>query len=204
MSTLKVAVVVGSNRRDSINRMVAEALVRLAGNRMEAHFIRIDDLPMYNPDLESDRPATVNRFTQEVASANALLVVTPEHNRSIPAVLKNAIDWGSKPMERNVWKGKVAAITGTSPGAIGTAVGQQHLRQILGVLGSLVVGGEAYVSFKPDLINEDGEIANEGTRAFLQAYLDNFITVATKLTAPPSVASGADGLPITGAQPAAA
>jgi|tagenome__1003787_1003787.scaffolds.fasta_scaffold19517966_1 chromate reductase len=204
MSKVKVAVIVGSNRRESINRKLAAALVRLAGDRIEAWSIRIDDLPMYNQDLEGNRPETVNRFTDQVAAADALLVVTPEHNRSLPAVLKNAIDWGSKPMERNVWKGKVAAITGTSPGAIGTAVGQQHLRQILGVLGSLVVGGEAYVSFKPDLINEDGEIANEGTRAFLQAYLDNFITVATKLTAPPSVASGADGLPITGAQPAAA
>jgi chromate reductase len=183
MSTLKVAIVVGSNRRESINRKVAEALVRLAGNRMEAHFIRIDDLPMYNPDLEADRPPTVNRFTQEIASADALLVVTPEHNRSIPAVLKNAIDWGSKPMDRNVWKGKVAAITGTSPGAIGTAVGQQHLRQILGILGSLVVGGEAYISFKPDLIDAGGEIANEGTRTFLQAYMDNFLAIATKLSA---------------------
>jgi chromate reductase len=181
MSTLKVAVVIGSNRRESINRRLAEALVRLVGNRMEAHFIRIDDLPMYNPDLESDRPATVNRFTQEIASADALLVVMPEHNRSIPAVLKNAIDWGSKPMDRNVWKGKVAAITGTSPGAIGTAVGQQHLRQILGILGSLVVGGEAYISFKPDLIDAGGEIANEGTRAFLQAYMDNFLAIAMKL-----------------------
>jgi len=184
MSALKVAVVVGSNRQKSINRKFAEALVRLAGNRMEAHFIRIDDLPMYNPDLESERPATVNRFTQEIASADALLVVTPEHNRSIPAVLKNAIDWGSKPMDRNVWKGKVAAITGTSPGAIGTAVGQQHLRQILGILGSLVVGGEAYISFKPDFIDVGGDIANEGTRAFLQAYMDNFLAVATKLSAP--------------------
>jgi chromate reductase len=184
MSTLKVAIVIGSNRRESINRRLAEALVRLVGNRMEAHFIRIDDLPMYNPDLESDRPATVNRFTQEIASADALLVVMPEHNRSIPAVLKNAIDWGSKPMDRNVWKGKVAAITGTSPGAIGTAVGQQHLRQILGILGSLVVGGEAYISFKPDLIDAGGEIANEGTRTFLHAYMDNFLTVATKLSVP--------------------
>lgn len=184
MSKLKVAVVVGSNRRESINRKLAEALVRLAGDRMEARFIRIDDLPMYNPDLESDRPATVSRFTQEVAGADALLVVTPEHNRSIPAVLKNAIDWGSKPMERNVWQGKVAAITGTSPGAIGTAVGQQHLRQILGILGGLVMGGEAYITFKPDLIDAGGEIANEGTRAFLQAYMDGFLALAIKLAAP--------------------
>jgi chromate reductase, NAD(P)H dehydrogenase (quinone) len=183
MSRLKVAVIVGSNRRESINRKLAKALVRLMGDRSEAQLIRIDDLPMYNPDLEPHRPETVNRFTQEVASADALLVVTPEFNRSLPAVLKNAIDWGSKPVERNVWKGKVAAITGTSPGAIGTAIGQQHLRQILGVLGSLVIGGEAYITFKPDLIEDGDEIANEGTRAFLQTYLDNFLTVATKLRA---------------------
>jgi chromate reductase, NAD(P)H dehydrogenase (quinone) len=106
MSRLKVAVIVGSNRRESINRKLAKALVRLIGDRSEAQLIRIDDLPMYNLDLEPHRPETVNRFTQEVASADALLVVTPEFNRSLPAVLKNAIDWGSKPMDRNVWKGQ--------------------------------------------------------------------------------------------------
>ena len=184
MSKLKVAVIVGSNRRESINRMLAEALVRLAADRMEARFVRIDDLPMYNQDLQANRPEEVDRFASEVAAADAVLVVMPEHNRSLPAVLKNAIDWGSKPMDRNVWKGKVAAITGASPGAIGTAVGQQHLRQILGILGSLVVGGEAYISFKPGLISESGEIADESTRAFLLAHLDNFIAVATKLVAP--------------------
>ncbi len=101
---------------------------------------------------EGDRPASVRGFTAEVASTDALLVLTPEHNPSIPAVLKNAIDWGSKPMDQNVWRGKPAAITGTSPGAIGAAVGQQHLRQILGILGATVMGGEAYISFRPDLL----------------------------------------------------
>jgi chromate reductase len=181
MTKLTVAVVVGSNRRESINRKLANALVRLAGDRIEAHFVRIDDLPMYNADLEADRPATVKRFTQEIASSNALLFVTPEYNRSVPAVLKNAIDWGSKPIDRNVWKGKVSVITGATPGAIGTAVGQQHLRQLLGILGSLVVGGEAYITFKPDLINDAGEIGNESSKAFLDAYLSNFIAIATKL-----------------------
>lgn len=184
MTKLSLAVIVGSNRKESINRKLAEALIRLTGNNVKAAFIRIDDLPMYNHDLESSRPETVNRFTREVAACDALLFVTPEFNRSIPAVLKNAIDWGSKPMDRNVWKGKVAAITGTSPGAIGTAVGQQHLRQILGILGSLVMGGEAYITFKPDLIDEDGEIAHAGTRAFLQAYIDSLTTLAEKITAP--------------------
>ena len=101
---------------------------------------------MYSRDLEGARPPVVVRFTNEVAAADAALFVAPEHNRSIPAVLKNAVDWGSKPNYRNVWRGKPVAITGTSPGALGTAVGQQHLRQILGILGSLVMGGEAYIS----------------------------------------------------------
>ena len=184
MRKLKVAVIVGSNRRESINRNLAEALVRLAGARIDAHFIRIDDLPIYSADLETERPANVQRFTKEVAETDAVLVVMPEHNRSLPAVLKNAIDWGSKPAADNVWKGKVTAITGTSPGAIGTAVGQQHLRQILGVLGAMVVGGEAYISFKPDLIDEGGEITNETTRAFLHQYVDTFLSMAMKLTAP--------------------
>ncbi len=184
MTKLNIAVIVGSNRRESINRKLAEALVRLIGDRVNTAFVEIDDLPMYNYDLESNRPENVHRFTREVAAADALLIVAPEFNRSIPAVLKNAIDWGSKPMDRNVWKDKVAAITGTSPGAIGTAVGQQHLRQILGILGSLVMGGEAYITFKPDLIDEEGEIADEGTRAFLQAYIDNLLKLAEKITTP--------------------
>lgn len=188
MNKLNVAVIVGSNRRDSINRKLAGALVPLLGERADAGFVQIDDLPMYNADLEGSRPETVNRFTSEVAAADAILVVTPEHNRSLPAVLKNAIDWGSKPSDHNVWKGKVVVITGTSPGAIGTAVGQQHLRQILGDLGSLIVGGEAYIAFKPDLIGADGRIAIEGTRAFLQAYLDNFLSIAGKIAAPATVA----------------
>jgi chromate reductase, NAD(P)H dehydrogenase (quinone) len=186
VNKLKVAVVVGSNRRGSINRKLAEALVRLASDGLDAEFIRIDDLPMYNFDLETERPEAVKRFTQQVSSADGLLIVMPEHNRSIPAVLKNVIDWGSKPMDRNVWKGKVAAITGASPGAIGTAVGQQHLRQVLGILGSLVIGGEAYIAYKADLINEGGEITNEGTRAFLQAYMDNFLDVAKRMSVPAS------------------
>ena len=189
MSKLKVAVIVGSNRKESINRRFAEALIRLVGHHVHAHFVRIDDLPMYNQDLEAERPEAVNRFTREIANADALLFVTPEHNRSVPAVLKNAVDWGSKPLNRNVWKGKVAAITGTSPGAIGTAVGQQHLRQVLAILGSLVIGGEAYISFKPDLIDEDGGFAIESTRAFLKAYMEPFLAIAAKLAVQPECMS---------------
>lgn len=173
-SVFDIAVIVGSNRRESINRKLAEALVKLAPPSLACRFVQIDDLPMYNGDLETDRPDSVRRFTAEVAQADGLLFVMPEHNRSLPAVLKNAIDWGSKPMERNVWRNKPSAITGTSPGAIGTAVGQQHLRMMLGILGGVVLGGEAYLQFEPDLIDANHNVTNEGTRKFLKEYVDRF------------------------------
>ena len=177
-----VAVIVGSNRRESINRKLAEALVKLTPSSLNCRFVQIDDLPMYNGDIEPDRPDSVKRFTAEVAKADGLLIVMPEHNRSLPAVLKNAIDWGSKPMDANVWRDKPTFITGTSPGAIGTAVGQQHLRQILGVCGSSVLGGEAYVQFKPYLIDADGTLTNDSTRAFLQGHVDRFSALVTALS----------------------
>jgi chromate reductase len=182
-------VIVGSNRRESINRRLAKALVRFIEGRFAVDWVQIDDLPIYNQDLEADTPASVKRFKAAIAAADALLFVTPEHNRSIPAVLKNAIDWGSKPTGQNVWKGKVAAITGTSPGAIGTAVGQQHLRQILAILDVLVMGGEAYISFKPDLIDGDGTIADASTRAFLQAYMEKFANLVSRFAAPTTEAA---------------
>lgn len=181
MSKPAVGIIVGSNRRDSINRRLAKALAKLASDRLDFGWIGIDALPMYNQDLESDRPEPVRRFTAEVARFPALLFVTPEHNRSVPAVLKNALDWGSKPTDQNVWRGKVAAITGTSFGAIGTAVGQQHLRQILAILGVLVMGGEAYISFRPEPVDDDGNFLDESKRAFCKAYMDQFAALVTKL-----------------------
>jgi chromate reductase, NAD(P)H dehydrogenase (quinone) len=181
MNRLKIAVVVGSNRRESINRKLAQALVRLGEDDFDASWVEIADLPMYNADLEP--PASVGRFKADITAADGLLIVTPEHNRSIPAVLKNAIDWGSKPADSNVWRDKPVVITGTSPGAIGTAVGQQHLRQVLGVLSALVMGGEAYISFKPDLVAADGSITVEATRVFLKDYMRRFAALTTKLAA---------------------
>ena len=183
MTKFKVAIVVGSNRRESINRKLARALARLADGHFAANFVQIDDLPMYNQDLESPLPASVARFKAELETADALLFVTPEHNRSIPAALKNAIDWGARPYGRNSWAGKAAAITGTSPGAIGTGIAQQHLRQILGVLGALVMGGEAYITFKPGLIDDANTITDEGVRRFLQAFVDQFAALLACLNA---------------------
>jgi len=181
MPEVNVAVVVGSNRLQSINRRLAQALVTLADGKITAKLVRIDDLPMYNQDAERPLPASVARFKAEIGAADALLFVTPEHSRSIPAVLKNAIDWGARPHGQSVWIGKPAAITGTSPGAIGTAVAQQHLRQVLGSLGALVMGGEAYVTFRPDLVDAGGNITDDGTRQFLQAFVDQFAALAARL-----------------------
>ncbi|MFA5494054.1 MAG: NADPH-dependent FMN reductase [Porticoccaceae bacterium] len=180
MSSFRLAIIVGSNNRDSINRKLAQGMAKLLPSTWEISYPQIDDLPIYSLDLEGQRPASVNRFTDEIRAADAVLIVTPEHNRSLPAVLKNAIDWGSKPMDKNVWLDKPVAITGTSPGAIGTALAQQHLRQIMGILGSLVLGGEAYIQFKPDLLTAEGEIG-AGSRDFLQAYVDRFVSLVKKL-----------------------
>src|SRR5262245_1090547 len=125
MSKFKIAVVVGSTRRDSLNRKLAESLARLGAGKLEFSFVRIDDLPLYNQDLEAELPQSVLRFKTEVEAADGVLVVTPEHNRSLPAALKNAIDWGGRPYGQNSWAGKVVAIAGASPGAIGAALAQQ-------------------------------------------------------------------------------
>ena len=177
----RIAVIVGSNRRDSINRKLAQALARLGAGKLEATFARIDDLPMYNQDNEGSLPAEVTRFKQEIARADGVLFVTPEHDRSIPAVLKNAIDWGARPYGTSVWAEKPAFITGTSPGAIGSALAQQHLRTILVSLGAILLGGEAYVTFKPNLIDEHGNIGDENTQNFLQGFVDRFAKLVERL-----------------------
>ncbi len=180
MAKFKVAVVVGSNRRDSINRKLAQALAKLGAAKADFSFAQIDDLPLYNQDHEADLPKPVARFKAELAAADAVLFVTPEHSRSIPAVLKNAIDWGARPWGQNSWTGKVAAVTGASPGAISTALAQQHLRQILGAQGVLLSGGEAYIQFKPELIDGANNITDEGTRKFLQGFVDQLTALIAR------------------------
>lgn len=184
MTRLTIGVLVGSMRKDSLNRRLAKAFVKLAPDTLDFVWIRIDDLPFYNQDLEPDRTAEVRRFTDEVRPCNGILAVMPEYNRSIPALLKNAIDWGSKPITENVWLGKTAALAGISPGQFATAVGQQHLRQVLGVLGAVVMGGECYIKWTGnDFISVDGDVADESTAAFLKAYIGRFSELATKLAA---------------------
>ncbi len=181
MAKLKLGLIVGSNRRESINRKLAQVLAKLGAGTFEAKPIQIDDLPMFNQDLEASLPANVARYKAEVESSDALLFVTPEHNRSIPALLKNAIDWGARPWGKTSWPGKPAAIIGTSGGAISTAVAQQHLRAVLGDQGLHIAGGEAYIQFKPELIDAEFNVSDESVRTFLQAFVDKFAAFAGKL-----------------------
>ena len=184
----RVAVIVGSNRRDSINRKLAQALARLGAGKFDASFARIDNLPMFNQDNEGNLPPEVVRFKNELARADGVLIVTPEHDRSIPAALKNAIDWGARPWGKNSWTGKPGFITGTSPGAIGSALAQQHLRSVVTGLGMILLGGEAYVTFRPNLIDEHGAIGDDSTKKFLVDFVHRFAHLVSRL-APAAQAS---------------
>jgi len=186
MAKPHIAVVVGSNRRDSINRKLAHALAKLGAEKFDTTMVRIDDLPMYNQDNEGNLPPEVVRYKNEIAGADGILILTPEHDRSIPAVLKNAVDWGARPYGKNSWAGKPTFITGTSPGAIGSAIAQQHLRSVMVSMGTILLGGEAYVTFKPDLVDNEGNITDENTRKFLQGFLDQFAALVGRLSAQPA------------------
>jgi chromate reductase len=179
----QIAVIVGSNRRESINRKLAQALIKLGAGKFDAKIVRIDDLPIYNQDNEGNLPAEVTRFKNEIAKSDGVIIVTPEHNRSMPTVLKNAIDWGARPFGTSVWPGKPGFITGTSPGAIGTALVQANLRTVMLGLGMTLLGGESYVTFKPNLVDDQGNVTDETTQKFLQGFIDRFATLVTKLKA---------------------
>lgn len=169
----KIAVLVGSLRKDSTNLKLAKALIKLGS--LDAQILQIGDLPLFNEDLEKDFPAAAQRLKKEIESADAVLFVTPEYNRSMPAPLKNAIDWASRPYGKNSFAKKPGAMIGTSPGAIGTAVAQHNLKGTLSYLDVDMMGQpEAYLQFKPDLIDADGNVTNEDTKKFLQKFVDSF------------------------------
>jgi chromate reductase len=175
---------VGSIRRESINLRLARAIEQLAPANLRFERVRMDDMPFYNADLEADRPEPVRRFVAAIEAVYAVCIVTPEYNRSIPGLVKNAIDWGSKPADRNVWRDRVIGMTGASPGAIGTALAQQHLRQTLSILGATVLPGEVYISFKtPDMIDAEGHIADDSVRGFLTAFIGRFAKLIDRMAA---------------------
>ena len=177
----EVAVLVGSLRRDSINHTYAKALEKLCAGKLAFHFLDVD-LPLYNNDLWDDPPEKVLKLKEAIQHADGVLIVSPEYNRSPPAVTKNAVDWASRPLGHSVWVGKPLAITGASTGSLGTAVAQAHLRSVMVILGTHVLGDpEVYITFKPDFVTPEGDIANESTAKFLTTFLDNFTTLIDRI-----------------------
>ena len=175
MSTYPIAVIVGSLRRDSFNRQLADAIAKLAPPEFSFTQANIGDLPLYNQDSDANPPPSVIRFKGEIAATRGLLFVTPEYNRSLPGVLKNAIDQGSRPYGQSVWAGKPAGVLGVSVGAIGTAMAQQHLRNILAYLDVPTLGQpEAFIQAKDGLFDTSGEIG-AGSRKFLQDWIDRYV-----------------------------
>ena len=175
MSVYTVAVLVGSLRRESFNRKLAHALAGLAPAGFTFEQLQIDDLPLYNQDDDTHQAASVIRLKAEVEKADALLFITPEYNRSIPGVLKNAIDHASRPYGQSAWGGKPAGVLGVSVGAIGTALAQQHLRGVLAYLDVPTMGQpEAYIQAKDDLFASDGSIGGD-SKKFLQAWMGAYV-----------------------------
>ena len=171
-----VAVLVGSLRRESFTRRIAVALGRLAPPALKLDLVEIGDLPFYDQDLETDNPpASWSRFRDRIRAADAVLFATPEYNRSVPAVLKNALDVGSRPYGKSAWDGKPGAVVSVSPGAIGAFGANHHLRQSLVFLNvPTLQQPEVYVGGVASLVDAEGDITNDGTRAFLTTFLTAF------------------------------
>jgi chromate reductase len=182
MTTFTVGYLVGSLAKASINRKLALALTRLAPPQLQLREIPIGDLPLYSYDYDKDYPPAGRALKDAIGASDAILFVTPEYNRSIPGALKNAIDWASRPWGTNSFARKPTAIIGTSPGKIGTAVAQQHLRSIMAFCNSPLMNAiEAYIEFTPGLVTDDGEVTVASTRDFLANYMQEFHGYITRV-----------------------
>lgn len=175
MSQYQIAVIVGSLRKDSFNRQLATAIAKLAPSDLAFKHIEIGDLPLYNQDDDAQPAASVQRLKSEISAAQGLLFLTPEYNRSIPGVLKNAIDHASRPYGQSAWAGKPAGILGVSVGALGTALAQQHLRNILAYLDvPTLCQPEAFIQAKDGLFDNNGNIGLD-SKAFLQKWMNQYV-----------------------------
>jgi chromate reductase len=175
MAQTQIAVIVGSLRRESFNRKLATAMARLAPPDFAFKHVEIGTLPLYNQDDDGQPGAAVQQLKADLGAAQGLLFVTAEYNRSVPGVLKNALDHGSRPYGHNAWAGKPAGVLGASVGAIGTAMAQQHLRNVLAYLDVPTMGQpEAFVQAKDGLFDETGGIG-PGSKAFLQGWMDRYV-----------------------------
>ncbi len=176
MSQYQIAVIVGSLRQDSFNRKLANAIVKLAPPDFSFRQLQISDLPLYNQDHDDKQAEPVKRLKAEIKAAHGLLFVTPEYNRSIPGVLKNALDHASRPYGQSAWAGKPAGVLGASVGAIGTSLAQQHLRNILAYLDMPTLGQpEAFIHVREGLFDADGSIG-ASSKPFLQNWMDKYVS----------------------------
>ena len=182
MDRFRVGVIVGSLSSTSINRKLSHALAKLAPERLVLEEISFRELPVYSPDYDADYPEVAKAWKRAIEASDAILFVTPEYNRSLPGGLKNAIDWATRPYGTNSFTRKPSAVIGTSPGALGTAIAQQHLRSLLGFCNSPQMNApEAYIQFKPGLITDEGEVTVDATREFLRKYMQEFEAFITRV-----------------------
>jgi chromate reductase len=180
----QIGVVIGSLRKESINRKLAQALMKLAPPDFTCKDLRIGDLPLYNQDDDKSQAPEVQRLKSELRAVDAVIFVTAEYNRSIPGVLKNAIDHASRPYGQSAWAGKPAGLIGASIGAVGTAIAQSHMRAVLGFLDMPVLAQpEAYIQVKDGFFDEAGNIASPDTRKFVHGWMDKYVAWVKKLTA---------------------
>jgi chromate reductase len=180
MNKYAIAVIVGSLRHDSFNRKLASAIVKLAPPEFSFNEVQIGDLPLYNQDDDTNQASTVKRMKSEIVAAQGLLFVTPEYNRSVPGVLKNAIDHASRPYGQSAWAGKPAGVLGASPGSTGTSMAQQHLRNILATLNvPTLCQPEAFIQINDELFDETGNIG-AGSKKFLQNWMDKYVAWVKK------------------------
>ena len=174
--SLKIAVLVGSLRRESINRKLARALEKLAEGELVFDYIDTGSLPLFNQDHERDYPPAARKMKEHIGSADGVLFVTPEYNRSIPGVLKNAIDIASRPYGTNAFAGKPGGVIGTSMGAMSTALAQQHLRNVCVFLDiPMLQQPEGFLRYKEGLIADDGTLTDEEIRKFLQNFVNRYV-----------------------------
>jgi chromate reductase len=175
MSQTQIAVIVGSIRRDSLNKKLATALTKLAPSDFKFNFVDIATLPLYNQDDDNNQAESVKQLKKTIKDAHGLIFVTAEYNRSIPGVLKNAIDHASRPYGQSAWQGKPAGVIGISPGHIGTAIAQQHLRNVLSYLDVPTMGQpEAFLQHKEDFFDADGNIG-AASKQFVQKWMDTYV-----------------------------
>ena len=175
MSRYQIAVIVGSLRQESFNRKLANAIVKLAPPEFSFKQLQISDLPLYNQDHDDHQAEQVKRLKNEITAAHGVVFFTPEYNRSIPGVLKNAIDHASRPYGHSAWRGKPAGVMGVSVGAIGTSVAQQHLRNILACLDMPTLGQpEAFIHAREGLFDAAGNIG-ESSKPFMQNWMNRYV-----------------------------